>query len=163
MVKLNKIYTRTGDDGTTVLVGGVRVRKDDPRVEAYGTVDEANAAIGMALALSTGEHAQIMTLLRTIQHDLFDVGADLATPLTPGEKPGAALRVLATQTWTSPCRWPAGSRPRPTAAAAAGAAARRPSPPPGWRSWPWALWARARRAGAGLSARSWGPSRVQGR
>lgn len=98
MVKLNKIYTRTGDDGTTGLVGGVRVRKDDPRVEAYGTVDEANAAIGMALALSTGEHAQIMTLLRTIQHDLFDVGADLATPLTPGEKPGAALRVLATQT-----------------------------------------------------------------
>lgn len=98
MVKLNKIYTRTGDDGTTGLVGGVRVRKDDPRVEAYGTVDEANAAIGVALALGEGGNPEILATLRAIQHDLFDVGADLATPFAPEEKPGAALRIVAAQT-----------------------------------------------------------------
>ena len=73
-----KIYTRTGDDGTTGLFGGGRVRKDDLRVEAYGAVDEANAAIGMARGM--GVDSDVDKLLAQIQHALFDVGADLATP-----------------------------------------------------------------------------------
>lgn len=77
MVKLNCIYTRTGDDGDTGLVGGARVKKYDIRVEAYGTVDEANAAIGMARLHVSGAHD---AMLSRIQHDLFDLGADLATP-----------------------------------------------------------------------------------
>lgn len=92
MVKLNKIYTRTGDDGTTGLVGGHRVRKTDLRVEAYGTVDEANSFIGLA-ALHAGEGSNIFAVLRAIQNDLFDVGADLATPIEENEKAGAALRI----------------------------------------------------------------------
>ncbi|MBV8939175.1 MAG: cob(I)yrinic acid a,c-diamide adenosyltransferase [Alphaproteobacteria bacterium] len=91
MVKLNKIYTRTGDDGTTGLIGGVRVPKHSARVDAYGDVDEANSAIGVARAhLTPGEHD---AMLLRIQHDLFDVGADLATPGL-GEKD---LRILQTQ------------------------------------------------------------------
>ena len=78
MVKLNKIYTRTGDDGTTGLVDGSRVSKADPRMIAIGDVDEANSAIGVAIA-SLGDHPVISTLSR-IQNDLFDLGADLATP-----------------------------------------------------------------------------------
>ncbi|RVU03412.1 cob(I)yrinic acid a,c-diamide adenosyltransferase [Novosphingobium umbonatum] len=83
MVKLNKIYTRTGDSGTTGLVDGSRVGKQDARMEAIGSVDEANCAIGLAvLALEGGHRA---SLLR-VQNDLFDLGADLATPLgTLGE------------------------------------------------------------------------------
>ena len=77
MVKLNSIYTRTGDDGDTGLVGGARVKKYDLRVEAYGTVDEANAAIGMARLYVLPAHD---VMLNRIQHDLFDLGADLATP-----------------------------------------------------------------------------------
>ena len=73
-----KIYTRTGDDGTTGLFGGGRVRKDDLRVEAYGAVDEANAAIGMARG--QGLDSDVDKLLAQVQHALFDVGADLATP-----------------------------------------------------------------------------------
>ena len=73
-----KIYTRTGDDGTTGLFGGGRVRKDDLRVEAYGAVDEANAAIGLARGL--GVDSDVDKLLAQVQHALFDVGADLATP-----------------------------------------------------------------------------------
>jgi cob(I)alamin adenosyltransferase len=73
-----KIYTRTGDDGTTGLFGGGRVRKDDLRVEAYGAVDEANAAIGLARGL--GVESDLDKLLANVQHALFDVGADLATP-----------------------------------------------------------------------------------
>jgi len=96
MVKLNKIYTRTGDDGTTGLVGGQRVRKTAPRVEAYGTVDEANSFIGLA-ALHAGEGSKVFAVLRAIQNDLFDVGADLATPIAPDERPGAALRITAGQ------------------------------------------------------------------
>ncbi len=92
MVKLSKIYTKTGDDGTTGLVGGVRVRKDDPRVEAYGDVDEANSFIGVAAAQAPAE-SRFVAVLRAIQNDLFDVGADLATPIKPGEKPGEALRI----------------------------------------------------------------------
>jgi cob(I)alamin adenosyltransferase len=79
MVKLNKIYTRTGDDGTTGLGNGERRSKADLRVEAYGTVDEANAAIGISiLALEDG--SAMRADLLAIQNDLFDLGADLATP-----------------------------------------------------------------------------------
>ena len=73
-----KLYTRTGDDGTTALFGGERVRKDALRVEAYGAVDETNAALGLARSL--GLDAETDRLLAEIQRDLFDVGADLATP-----------------------------------------------------------------------------------
>lgn len=98
MVKLNRIYTRTGDDGSTGLGSGKRVPKDDPRVEAYGTVDEANASIGVAIAIAgstePGSPAdRILRILKEIQHDLFDVGADLCVPSAPGEAPGARLRV----------------------------------------------------------------------
>lgn len=96
MVKLNKIYTKTGDDGTTGLVGGVRVRKDAARVEAYGDVDEANAAIGRAVLSCAPTHPAIGALLASIQQDLFDLGADLATPIEKDEK--HALRVVAAQT-----------------------------------------------------------------
>lgn len=74
-----KIYTRTGDAGTTALYGGERVPKDALRVEAYGTVDEANALLGVARA-QLGTLAQFDALLETLQSTLFDVGADLATP-----------------------------------------------------------------------------------
>ena len=78
MVKLNKIYTRTGDDGTTGLVDGSRVAKSDARLHAIGEVDELNCAVGLAVvALGDGELA---TDLIRIQNDLFDLGADLATP-----------------------------------------------------------------------------------
>ena len=96
MVRLNRIYTRTGDDGTTGLGDGRRVRKDDLRVEAYGTVDETNAAIGMARAALTG-HDDIDAMLMRIQNDLFDLGADLCTPDT-GEPLGyEPLRIVAAQ------------------------------------------------------------------
>ncbi|MBY0406067.1 MAG: cob(I)yrinic acid a,c-diamide adenosyltransferase [Rickettsiales bacterium] len=77
MVKLNSIYTRTGDEGETGLVGGERRKKQDPRVEAYGTVDEANAAIGCARLHTKGDYDD---MLARVQQDLFDLGADLATP-----------------------------------------------------------------------------------
>lgn len=80
MVVLNKIYTRTGDDGTTALGSGQRVAKYDLRVEAYGTVDETNAAIGLA-RLHTGEAEPVLdAMLARIQNDLFDLGADLCFP-----------------------------------------------------------------------------------
>ena len=83
MVKLNKIYTRTGDDGSTGLVDGSRVAKQSPRIEAIGKVDEANSAIGLAAAaLEKGAHADA---LFRIQNDLFDLGADLATPAEDGD------------------------------------------------------------------------------
>ncbi|MBD3729247.1 MAG: cob(I)yrinic acid a,c-diamide adenosyltransferase [Sphingomonadales bacterium] len=79
MVKLNKIYTRTGDDGTSGLVDGSRRPKADARFEAIGAVDEANSAIGLLVAgLGGGEH---VAPLRRVQNDMFDLGADLATPL----------------------------------------------------------------------------------
>ena len=80
MVKLNKIYTRTGDDGTTGLGTGERRLKSDLRIDAYGTVDEANACIGMARAPHRAGHPAIDAMLGRIQNDLFDLGADLATP-----------------------------------------------------------------------------------
>lgn len=76
MVKLNQIYTRTGDEGDTGLVGGERRKKYDLRVEAYGTVDELNATIGLARLHISGAHDG---MLSRIQHDLFDLGADLST------------------------------------------------------------------------------------
>ena len=97
MVKLNSIYTRTGDDGSTGLVRGPRRPKYDIRIEAYGTVDEVNSFIGQA-RLQTGSMPKIDTMLGRIQNDLFDVGSDLATP---GEDPsgtGPSLRITAVQT-----------------------------------------------------------------
>ncbi len=80
MVVLTKMYTRTGDDGTTALGSGQRVAKYDLRVEAYGTVDETNAAIGLA-RLHTGEAEPVLdAMLARIQNDLFDLGADLCFP-----------------------------------------------------------------------------------
>ena len=92
MVILNKIYTRTGDAGQTRLVSGETVSKADPRVEAYGGVDELNAVVGLARLHTAGE-ARLDPILARIQNDLFDLGADLATP----ERGQAALRVVATQ------------------------------------------------------------------
>jgi cob(I)alamin adenosyltransferase len=85
MVVLNKIYTRTGDDGTTGLGSGERVKKFDVRVEAYGTVDEANATIGVARLATAGAFPVIDAMLARIQNDLFDLGADLCVP-DRGEK-----------------------------------------------------------------------------
>ncbi|MEE8173673.1 MAG: cob(I)yrinic acid a,c-diamide adenosyltransferase [Alphaproteobacteria bacterium] len=90
MVRLTKIYTRGGDSGETSLGGGARVLKCDPRVEAYGAVDEANAAIGAA-RLHCGGDSDAM--LARIQNDLFDVGADLCRP----EDTADALRIVETQ------------------------------------------------------------------
>lgn len=100
MVKLNRIYTRTGDDGTTGLATGQRVGKDDLRVECYGTVDEANAFVGLAVVACAAAPAlrDAADVLRSIQHDLFDLGADLATPITPDEKPAQRLRIQKAQT-----------------------------------------------------------------
>jgi cob(I)alamin adenosyltransferase len=81
-VHLTRIYTRTGDDGTTALGDMSRVAKTDPRVAAYADCDETNAALGIALALG-GLPEPIAAVLATIQNDLFDVGADLCTPIRP--------------------------------------------------------------------------------
>ncbi|MGB0905922.1 MAG: cob(I)yrinic acid a,c-diamide adenosyltransferase [Maricaulaceae bacterium] len=97
MVKLNKIYTRTGDDGTTGLVDGSRLSKDSARVSAYGDVDETNSVIGLVrLHL---ENTRLDQMLSRIQNDLFDLGADLATPLpAKGEQDSEyALRMSAEQ------------------------------------------------------------------
>jgi len=91
LVKLNKIYTRTGDDGSTGLVDGSRVSKADPLITAIGDVDEANSAIGLAIVALGGD--PLAQGLARIQNDLFDLGADLATPLTVE----GALRITATQ------------------------------------------------------------------
>jgi len=81
MVKLTKIYTRGGDTGQTSLVGGVRVRKDSARIDAYGGVDEANSVIGIVRLSTSGEADK---MLARIQNDMFDLGADLATPAKEG-------------------------------------------------------------------------------
>jgi cob(I)alamin adenosyltransferase len=80
MVNLTRIYTRTGDDGTTSLGDMSRTGKNDPRLKAYADVDEANSSLGVAIA-GGGINAQIVALLTQIQNDLFDVGADLCTPV----------------------------------------------------------------------------------
>jgi cob(I)alamin adenosyltransferase len=82
MVNLTRIYTRTGDDGTTALGDMSRVSKNDPRLVAYADVDEANAAIGVVVA-TPGLDPDLAALLTRIQNDLFDVGADLCTPVVP--------------------------------------------------------------------------------
>jgi cob(I)alamin adenosyltransferase len=91
MVRLTRIYTRGGDTGKTSLGDGTRVSKHALRVEAYGTVDEANAVIGLARLTTGGVAAD--DLLARIQNDLFDLGADLCTPPKPNEAEGQALRV----------------------------------------------------------------------
>lgn len=96
MVKLNKIYTRTGDDGTTGLGTGKRVPKYDLRVEAYGAVDETNAALGIARLHLSGEPLLEAILVR-IQNDLFDLGADLCTPEGKTKRDEQALRIVASQ------------------------------------------------------------------
>jgi len=98
MVRLNRIYTRTGDDGSTGLGDGARRSKADARVEAYGEVDEVNSFIGAA-RLATAHLPEIDRLLAIVQNDLFDVGADLCRPPTADEALGAhpPLRVVAAQ------------------------------------------------------------------
>ncbi len=102
MVKLNKIYTRTGDDGTTGLVSGARVSKASNRVQAFGDVDETNSVIGLVRLHLENQHLDDM--LARIQNDLFDLGADLATPMPSASDKAAdgkdseyALRMVAQQ------------------------------------------------------------------
>ncbi|HVZ95134.1 MAG TPA: cob(I)yrinic acid a,c-diamide adenosyltransferase [Phycisphaerales bacterium] len=110
MVRLTKIYTKVGDGGQTMLGDGKMVPKTSPRVEAYGEVDEANAAIGVAVASIHGAAAHahndaamppvlrdIRDELTRIQHDLFDAGADLCVPIESGEEPGKKLRIVGEQ------------------------------------------------------------------
>jgi cob(I)alamin adenosyltransferase len=105
MVRLSQIYTKTGDKGTTMLGDGNTVPKHDLRVEAYGTVDEANAAVGLAAAELAQPGAaspgslldEVRAELHRLQHDLFDVGADLCVPREAAEPPGARLRVTPAQ------------------------------------------------------------------
>jgi len=96
MVRLTKIYTKTGDDGTTALASGERRNKNDLRIEAYGTVDEINSAIGVARLHTSGA---VDTMLAAIQNDLFDLGADLATPAPPAGQtlPYEPLRITEAQ------------------------------------------------------------------
>jgi cob(I)alamin adenosyltransferase len=91
-VVLSRIYTRTGDDGTTALADGARVAKTDPRLAAYADTDEANCAIGAALTLG-GLPGDMVKLLRRIQNELFDAGADLATPLPATSPEYPQLRI----------------------------------------------------------------------
>jgi cob(I)alamin adenosyltransferase len=96
MVKLNKIYTRTGDDGTTALVTGPRRLKHDLRVDCYGTIDETNSVIGVA-RLHTQGMSVLDGMLFRIQNDLFDLGADLATPDTGEKVEWEPLRIVQSQ------------------------------------------------------------------
>lgn len=98
MVKINKVYTRTGDNGTTGLGSGPRRLKHDLRVASYGTVDEANACIGMARLHTATSHPELDAMLSRIQNDLFDLGADLATPDTGEDLGYEPLRIIASQT-----------------------------------------------------------------
>jgi cob(I)alamin adenosyltransferase len=93
MVTLNRIYTRTGDAGTTRLATGAMVSKADIRVEAYGAVDETNACLGLARVHTAGD-AQLDAMLARIQNELFDLGADLSTPAAPDEVAGSKLRII---------------------------------------------------------------------
>jgi len=98
LVRLNRIYTRTGDDGTTGLVDGSRCAKHAARIEAIGAVDEANSALGLAAAAMAGD-ARLPALVR-IQNDLFDLGADLATPGDDFAPSAMVLRMVPAQaTW----------------------------------------------------------------
>ncbi|MEP3475026.1 MAG: cob(I)yrinic acid a,c-diamide adenosyltransferase [Hyphomicrobiales bacterium] len=102
MVKLNKIYTKTGDKGTTGLASGDRVAKHNIRIASYGTVDETNAALGLAIIAlepSDEKYDDLKAMILRIQNDLFDLGADLATPEIPGapEPEYPPLRITAEQ------------------------------------------------------------------
>lgn len=93
MVNLTRIYTRTGDDGTTALGDFSRTTKTDPRLVAYADVDEANATLGVAVTMGELD-PEIANVLVRIQHDLFDVGADLCTPLPPADAPPSEIPAL---------------------------------------------------------------------
>ncbi len=93
MVVLTKIYTKTGDDGTTALGSGERVLKTSARIAAYGTVDETNAAVGMARLQLPQDQALVVEMLARIQNDLFDLGADLCVPETTEPLPYTPLRL----------------------------------------------------------------------
>lgn len=93
MVVLTKIYTKTGDDGTTALGSGQRVPKTASRIEAYGTVDETNAAIGMARLMLPEDRRDVAAMLARIQNDLFDLGADLCVPDSGEPLPYTPLRI----------------------------------------------------------------------
>jgi len=97
MVRINKVYTRTGDDGTTGLGNGERRPKHDVRIAAFGTVDEANACIGMARLHTATSHPALDAMLGRVQNDLFDLGADLATPHTDKDLGYEPLRIIASQ------------------------------------------------------------------
>lgn len=97
MVTLNKIYTRTGDDGTTALGTGERRPKYDLRIAAFGTIDETNASIGIARTVLGASHDVLDPLLSRIQNDLFDLGADLAVPDDGCERDLEPLRIIETQ------------------------------------------------------------------
>src|SRR5688572_28786186 len=96
MVVLNKIYTRTGDDGTTALGTGERRPKYDLRIAAYGAIDELNASIGLA-RLHTATDAALDAMLMRIQNDLFDLGADLCAPDRPDKPARERLRLVESQ------------------------------------------------------------------
>jgi cob(I)alamin adenosyltransferase len=96
MVTLNRIYTRTGDAGSTRLATGQTVSKADRRVEAYGAVDETNACLGL-VRIHTKGATELDAILARIQNELFDLGADLAQPAKPDEAEGSVLRILDSQ------------------------------------------------------------------
>ena len=148
MVILSRIYTRTGDAGKTRLGGGAEVAKTDVRVEAYGAVDELNSVIGLACTAAGSRSTGHLEILRWVQNDLFDLGADLCRPLESGETPSSALRMQASQVarlegrsmkstprcrpWTALC-CPAGPRHR-HGFTSPGRSAAAPSAAPGcWR------------------------------
>jgi cob(I)alamin adenosyltransferase len=97
MVRLDKIYTRGGDAGATSLIGGTRRRKDDLRVEAYGAIDETNAAIGVSRLAIEPQDNKLDAMLERIQNELFDLGAELATPAKADAEPGTKLSIVKSQ------------------------------------------------------------------
>jgi len=112
-IRITRVYTRRGDQGETDLVGGARVTKDSPRIEAYGTVDELNAAVGVVRAVNVALHArsragrELDAILRKLQNELFDLGGELATPpseFRPGMFRVGAAEVKALETCMDGCQ-----------------------------------------------------------
>ena len=112
-IRITRVYTRRGDQGETDLVGGARVTKDSPRIEAYGTVDELNAAVGVVRAVNAELHArsragrELDAILRKLQNELFDLGGELATPpseFRPGMFRVGAAEVKALETFMDRCQ-----------------------------------------------------------
>ena len=112
-IRITRVYTRRGDQGETDLVGGARVAKDSPRIEAYGTVDELNAAVGVVRAVNVALHArsragrELDAILRKLQNELFDLGGELATPpseFRPGMFRVGAAEVKALETCMDGCQ-----------------------------------------------------------